>query len=58
MMNRAMGMQNSLESILSVLKSIIRSKNFDTFGKLGFNTRDRGRPLNNKMNKVKDISGY
>ena len=22
------------------------------------NTRDRGRPLNIKMNKVKDISGY
>ena len=36
-MNSAKGMQNSLESILSVLKSIIRSKNFDTFGKLSFN---------------------
>ena len=57
-MNSAIGMQNSLESILSVLKSIIRSKNFNTFGKLSSNARDRGRPSNNKMNKVKDISGY
>ena len=96
-MNSAIGMQNSLESILSILKSIIRLKNFDTFGKLSFNhfykiriylqqfrtmfhmknpaivgiiinkdnkisrstnTRDRGRPLNIRMNKVEDISGY
>ena len=28
-MNNAIGMQNSLESILSVLKSITKSKNFD-----------------------------
>ena len=37
LMNSAIGMRNSLESILSVLKSIIRLKNFDTFGKLNFN---------------------
>ena len=37
MMNSVIGMQNSLESILSVLKSIIRSKIFDMFGKLSFN---------------------
>ena len=36
-MNSAIGMQNRLESILSVFKSIIRSKNFDAFGKLNFN---------------------
>ena len=36
-MNSAIGMQNSLESILSVLKSITKSKFFDMFGKLSFN---------------------
>ena len=36
-MNNVIGIQNSLESISIVLKSIIRSKNFDTFGKLSFN---------------------
>ena len=36
-MNNALGMQNSLESILSVFKSIIRSKIFDAFGKMSFN---------------------
>ena len=36
-MNSDIGMQNSLESVLSVFKSIIRSKNFDSFGKLNFN---------------------
>ena len=43
MMNSAIGMQNSLESILSVLKSIIRSKNFDVLGKqptLPFNSSE------------------
>ena len=37
MMNNAIGMQNSLESILSVFNSIIISKNFDMLGKLSFN---------------------
>ena len=37
LMNSAIGMQNSLESILSAFKSIIRSKIFDEFGKLSFN---------------------
>ena len=36
-MNNALGMKNSLESILCVFKSIIRSKIFDAFGKLSFN---------------------
>ena len=36
-MNSAIRIQNSLESILSVFKSIIESKNFDVFGKLSFN---------------------
>ena len=36
-MNSDIGMQNKLGSILSVLKSIIKSKNFDAFGKLSFN---------------------
>ena len=36
-MNNALGMQNSLESVLSIFKSIIRSKIFDVFGKLSFN---------------------
>ena len=36
-MNSVIGMRNSLENILTVLKSIIRSKEFDTFGKLSFN---------------------
>ena len=37
LMNSAIGMKNSLESILSAFKSIIKSKNFDKFGKLSFN---------------------
>ena len=95
-MNSAIGMQNNLESILSVFKSIIKSKNFDVWknefqlflqnynilaiiqndvsykkpaiagiiinkdNKISrsTNTRDRGRPPNIRMNKVKDISGY
>ena len=36
-MNGVLGMQNSLESILSVFKSIIKSENFDLFGKSSFN---------------------
>ena len=36
-MYSAKGMKNFLKSILSVFKSIIRSKNLDTFGKLCFN---------------------
>ena len=37
LMNSAIGMQNSLESVLIVFKSIIKLKNFDSFGKLSFN---------------------
>ena len=35
-MNSAIRIQNSLESILSVFKSIIESKNFNVLGKLSF----------------------
>ena len=97
LMNSAIGMQNSLENILSVFKRIIRSKYFDSFGKLSFNnfckikiylqqlrtmfhmknpaiagiiinkdnkisrstnTRDRGRPLDIRINQVKDSNGH
>ena len=36
-MYSAKGMKNCLKSILSIFKSIIRSKNLDMFGKLCFN---------------------
>ena len=36
-MNSAIKVQNNLESILSVFKSIIKSENFDAFEKLSFN---------------------
>ena len=37
LMNGVLGMQNSLENVLSVFKSIIKSENFDLFGKSSFN---------------------
>ena len=96
LLNNAIGMQNSLDSILSVFKSIIRSKNFDVWknefqlflqnynilaiiqndvsykkpaiagiiinkdNKISRSTniRDRGRPLDIRMNKVKDINEH
>ena len=57
MMNNAIGMQNSLENILSVFKGIIRSKIFDAFGKLSFNNFCkikvlRGKSMVNRKVKV------